>query len=789
MIEAMNNSSTSVDDLAHEISTEQAHVSVLYQRLDAMRATTDQALRRAIATGGSGTPAARAERDAFVALYNRRAGQLSAVEDRLCFGRLDLRPDVDGADNAPVDNAPGDKAPNDNMPAAHEEVGNAPADAAIANGRPRYIGRIGISDDDRVELLVDWRAPAAEPFYRATAAHPDGVVRRRSITIADRRVTSVSDDVLDLASFAAHGVGGSHVVAGEGALFASLEAARTGRMTDIVATIQADQDRVVRAPLAGVLVVQGGPGTGKTAVALHRAAYLLYAHRQHIERTGVLLVGPNRAFLRYIDQVLPTLGEAESVVMATPGELFAGVRATTDDEPGAAVIKGDPRMAAVIAEAVRQRQRRLPRGRPIAVGSATITLRPQDVATAREHARRTRKPHNQARADFVREVLRGLIRQLADARGVELDDEVRADMSAELREMPAVRREINWCWPPIGPARLLRDLYADPARLREAAGPLSPSEQAQLLRARTEPWTVSDVPLLDEAAELLGPDPTAPDAPSPAVVDDDAIADPLSPEAIADRLGGPPRALAPVAERAALDRDWAYGHVIVDEAQELSPMMWRLLMRRCPGKSMTVVGDIAQTSSAAGASSWGEVLSPHVADRWNQRELTVNYRTPGQIMAVAERVLKATGSDAAVPRSARESRWPVEVLAMSALADGLPGLVADVLGDFATGTVGVLGTAGSPSDPGSVAQLQTALAARMPAELTARAGSGAPRVTVSTVAGAKGLEFDVVIVVEPARIISSSPRGRNDLYVALTRATQRLLIVSSAPLPPELTGI
>ncbi len=778
MISAMDESATPAalpaQQLAQELALEQAHVSLLYQRLDAMRERTAQALGRAIATGGSGTPAARAERDAFVALYNQRATQLAGVEERLCFGRLDLRSE----NPTPAD-------------------GGIDEDTASIPQRPRYIGRLGISDDDRVELLVDWRAPAAEPFYRATAAHPDGVVRRRSLSTSRRRVTSLSDEVLDLVEFAAHGVAGSSVVAGEGALFASLDAARTGRMTDIVATIQADQDRVVRAPLAGVLVVQGGPGTGKTAVALHRAAYLLYAHRQHIERTGVLLVGPNRAFLRYIDQVLPTLGEAESVVMATPGELFAGVRASTDDEARAAVLKGDLRMAGVLGEAVRRRQRTLDRPRQLRVGPTEITLRPRDVAAAREHARRTRRPHNEARTEFVREVLRGLVRQLAEARGYELDDEIRADLAAELRETPVVRREINWCWAPIGPERLLRDLFADPARLREAARGLSASEQALLHRPRTAPWTVSDVPLLDEAAELLGPDPSAPDAPVdrsvPAAADADEAADPLSNEAIAQRLGEGERRLLPVAERAAVDREWAYGHVIVDEAQELSPMMWRLLMRRCPSKSMTVVGDVAQTSSAAGATSWAQVLQPYVSDRWTERELTVNYRTPAQIMAVAQRVLEASGSSAKAPRSARETSWPVEYVAKGAqssgasrdLASGVGDVVADVFAELAGGTVGVLAPAAV------VAGLRTELGRRIPGAGTsveggASAGASGSRITVSTVSAAKGLEFDVVVVVEPAAIVSASPRGYNDLYVALTRATQRLVIVHSAPLPAEL---
>ncbi|MDQ6938227.1 MAG: AAA family ATPase, partial [Actinomycetota bacterium] len=323
-------------------------MSLLYRRLDAMRSAAAAALAESARAPTAGTPAARTERDAFVELYARRVRQLQSVEQRLCFGRLDL-----------------------------------------IDGPPRYVGRIGISDDDRRELMVDWRAPAAEAFYQATAAHPRDVVRRRQIATRDRGVTGVSDEVLDIERFDAVGVGGSRVVIGEGALLASLELARTGHMRDIVATIQADQDRVIRAPADGVLVVQGGPGTGKTAVALHRAAFLLYARRERLERTGVLVVGPNRRFLRYIDQVLPTLGEAEAVVMRTSGELYPGVAATGQDGPALAVLKGDVRMAEVLREAVRRRQRVPERSRRLDVDGATVVLRPSDVRAAREHARRS----------------------------------------------------------------------------------------------------------------------------------------------------------------------------------------------------------------------------------------------------------------------------------------------------------------------------------------------------------------------------------------------------------------
>ncbi|MEO8889290.1 MAG: AAA family ATPase, partial [Jatrophihabitantaceae bacterium] len=323
---------------AGEIAAEQAHVSRLYGQLDELLAQATVTLDRTVRGLTVGTPGARAERDAFLRLYSQRVRALQNVEQRLCFGRLDL---VDGA--------------------------------------RRYIGRIGISDEARQELLVDWRAPAAEPFYQATSARPAGVLRRRQISTTARRVTGVQDEVLDLVGFEQSGVEGGHVVVGEGALFASLDAVRSGQMRDIVATIQADQDKVIRAPLPGVLVVQGGPGTGKTAVALHRTAFLLYANRERVARSGVLLVGPNRVFLRYIDQVLPALGEADAVVMSTPGELYPGVVATAVEPAAVEGLKGDERMAAVIAEAVRRRQRTIATGRPLDVEGTTIQLQPRYI--------------------------------------------------------------------------------------------------------------------------------------------------------------------------------------------------------------------------------------------------------------------------------------------------------------------------------------------------------------------------------------------------------------------------
>jgi DNA helicase IV len=741
------------------MALEQRHVTRLYAERDALLGQARAHLDRTASSGTVGTPGARAERDAFMRLYGERVRTLENVEQRLCFGRLDL-----------------------------------------ADGARRYIGRIGISDEARQELLVDWRAPAAEPFYQATAARPGGVLRRRQIATESRRVTGVQDEVLDLVGFEAAGVDGGHVVIGEGALFASLDAARSTRMRDIVATIQADQDEVIRAPLPGVLVVQGGPGTGKTAVALHRTAFLLYANRERVARSGVLLVGPNRVFLRYIDQVLPALGEADAVVTATPGELYPGVVATATEPDDVVALKGDLRMVDVLAEAVRRRQRSLQSGRSLDVDGTTVRLQPRHAREARERARRTRAPHNVARRTFVSDVLAELLRALAAARGVDLEPETRTQLTAELYESVDVRRELNLLWPPITPERLLRDLFADPERLGEAAGRLDRDERALLQRPRTAPWTTADVPLLDEAAELLGEDDTAAsrsrsrvDGPSQAEIEyARQVQETFGGAAFqtAEELAGRYTAggsLGSVAERAEGDRSWAFGHIVVDEAQELSPMAWRLLMRRCPTRSFTVVGDVAQTGSAAGARSWGDVLEPHVGDRWTQSELTVNYRTPQQVMDLAAAVLEAGGASVRAPLSARIGRHDPQFTRLDGDVFGSDELAAIVEREWRAageGTVAVITPQGGHDATAG------AIASALPVgSVTADSDAMGAPVSVLTVAGAKGLEFDAVVLVEPAAIIAESARGLNDLYVALTRPTQRLHVVHAAPLPAGMQAV
>ncbi|MFI7585833.1 HelD family protein [Spongisporangium articulatum] len=735
-----------------QIALEQAVVGGLYARLDELRERAADSLERLRRAPVVPTPAGRAERDAFDALYTERLTTLRAVEERLCFGRMDMAA-VDGVSER------------------------------------RYVGRLGMSDDDQLQLLIDWRAPAAAAFYQATAAAPNGVARRRQIATRGRSVTGVDDEILDDSGLDDDT---RQSVTGEGALMSALTARRTGQMRDIVATLQAEQDAIVRAPMSGVLVVQGGPGTGKTVVALHRAAYLLYTYRERIARSGVLVVGPSPVFLRYIEQVLPSLGET-GVLLSTPGQLFPGVDASGPERPEVVAVKGDLRMARVLRNAVRDRQLALDAPVKLSLDGDGLTLSPRLVADARGRARQTGRPHNEARTTFVRHVLDDLTRQLARARRIDPDEETRLELQAELRESVDVRREINLRWMPLSATGFLATLLSSPTRLRAAAaGVLKPAEIDALVRPPGSPWTLADVPLLDEVAELIGADVTssvrdARAAAAAAAERQEALeharrvlesageaGSMISAEQLADRFAGSGPTMT-VAERARDDRTWTFGHVVLDEAQEASPMLWRLLARRVPSRSMTVVGDLAQTGSAAGASSWEEMLDGVARDRWELRELSVNYRTPGLIIRPATEMLRAAGVPVRPARAAREGEWaPVLVAVPDA---GYAQAAAHALRDDDALLPG--GRFAVVTPRGLDGSLGAEVLAQLAPEL-------AERVSVLDVDAAKGLEYDTVVVVEPAAIVEGSARGVNDLYVALTRPTQRLTVLHARPLPPGL---
>ncbi|MEW1696820.1 HelD family protein [Streptomyces sp. NPDC093249] len=737
-----------------EFRKEQQFITDLYTRLDVLRDEAGAAVARALRTPGSGSSQGRLERDVLVAEQSGLLAAFDAGESGLCFGRLVFR-----------------------------------------DGRDHHIGRLGIREDDpeRTPLVVDWRAEAARPFYLATGYEPMGLSRRRHIGTRGRTVTTLHDEVLDLAD--ATRTGHESRDADE-VLLAALDAARTGRMHDIVQTIQAEQDAIIRSPHRGVLVVEGGPGTGKTAVALHRAAYLLYAHREQLARRAVLIVGPNPAFLGYIGNVLPSLGET-GVLLATPAELFPGVRATGADTPRAAAVKGSAAMAGALDRAVRDHQRVPGRGAPLVVphedGDLVIDW---DMALeARHKARETALPHNLARPYFVFRVLDALARQLADRIGADpyggpnfLGPDDIALLAKGIAANPEVHAAIEELWPALTPEEFLTGYLADPTHL--------PAADAGAIRRDGGPWTPADVPLLDEAAELLGEDDSAARAAEEAErqkriqyaqgvldvsyasrtyefedkeeQDKDASEvlsahDVIDAERFAERHEEADHRTA--AERAAADRTWAFGHIIVDEAQELSAMAWRLLMRRSPSRSMTLVGDPAQTGDPAGVGSWEGILAPYVEDRWELVRLGVNYRTPAEIMAVAAEARRADDPGFEPPRSVRSTGvGPWDRTAADPVAETAAAVAAERRGE---GRIAVV----------APPELLPALAAAVPDAAHGPAPDLTRPVVLLDPRQAKGLEFDTVLVVDPEGIVAGAAHGVNDLYVALTRATQRLGVI------------
>lgn len=736
-----------------ELGKEREYVGHLYSRLDELREEAQRQLEAVRRSNPGGTHQNRSERDAFARIYEDRIAQLRQVDERLAFGRLTL----EGSENEHL-----------------------------------YIGRIGLRDDEQRPLLLDWRVPQARAFYQATAATPLGARARRHLQSEGRHLVRIDDEIFDPELLD----GSAEQLQGEAALLATLTAQRTGRMTDIVATIQAEQDAIIRSDLAGTLVVQGGPGTGKTAVALHRAAFLLYSHRERLATSGVLIVGPSRSFLQYIEQVLPSLGET-GVVLASVGQLFPGVDVAVEDAPEVAALKGGLEMADLLARAVRSRQIVPSEAQVIDVNGERLTVQPGLIQQAMQRAWETKKPHNLARVTFNKAALTALARQLAEQlrdHGNTIEESDQAWLREDLRSAHDVKVLLNTAWLPLTPQKLIQDLYARPQWLASLTPSWSQARRDLLLRSRDEPFTVSDVALLDEAAELLGESDTVSDSQKAErkqqrkrdIENAEAAIRNMDVEGLVDA-----RTLAEgfeagidrgtTAELAAADREWTYGHIVVDEAQELSPMQWRVLTRRNPLKSFTIVGDVAQASAAAGSTSWGDALRPHVGENWRLEELTVNYRTPAQISTVAEAMALAHGVRVTRSRAVRDGDWPVFVSRVADLARGVVGAIAEDR-RLGSGTIAVVAPAARI--PG--------LAESLSAEFGDSVGVG-PRglsreIALLTPHDAKGLEFDAVVVAEPQQVIDEHSRGASALYVAMTRPTQRLHIVATESLPEGITG-
>jgi DNA helicase IV len=686
-----------VSDRHPELDAEQAYLDFAYACLDEAR---DRASR--ITDGHApqkgGTTQHRHERESMIEGAVQRLSQLNLGDRSLVFGRID------------------------------------PA----GTGERFYIGRLGVWDDEHDVVVVDWRAPAAEPFYRATGRAPMDIERRRHFATRGHTILGIDDELFgDLRDVRTEELS----TRGQGALIAAIEASRTGRLGDIVATIQGEQDEIIRADLPGVMVVQGGPGTGKTVVALHRAAYLLYTHRFPLEGQGVLVVGPNRLFVAYIEQVLPSLGEAGVDISVLADLVRPKVRVDLLDDEAAAWVKGDSRMVEVLSRAAHDRERRLRDELVIGFGLQRLRISVADTARIIKEARRRSRGHNSGRKvveQLFFEALAASARRPVDSKTVQ--ERIRY-------ELP-VREALDWMWPVLTPAHLLHDLYGSRALLRSANhGVFTDEEIQRLYRPRGDHvdeviWRFQDVPLLDEARAVLGY--------RPGKRDQDAVR--------------------------------TYGHICIDEAQDLSPMELRMIARRSLNGSMTIVGDIAQATGAWANHDWDTIISALPRKREPRlRELTIGYRIPGPAMALANKVLPFAAKGLRPPQPVREDGDEPRIVALShRFRDELVDVVRAELGAVGEGNVAVI-------VPDSlVEEVQAAFAAHeMPVGGPTRHGLE-QQVTVVPVRLVKGLEVDAAVVVEPGRIVSEERQGIRSLYVALTRATKRITIVHREPLPEML---
>ncbi|MHB8220035.1 MAG: HelD family protein [Acidimicrobiales bacterium] len=875
-----------------DIEEEQAFLDRAYRALDAMRRDAGDMLDSVLDLGRGGTFQSRTERDIVVRTSLARLAQLDIGDQALSFGRIDRQVGGESGDGAGErgDDAGerGDDAGErgDDAGERGDDAGERGDDAGEIESF--HIGRLAVSGESLEPLVVDWRAPVAEPFYRATGLDPQGLTRRRHLAVRRRTVVGVEDEYFagpgrppdgggssgdgggssaDGGGSSGDGGGGDELaLGGPGALLAAIGQARTGHMGDIVATIQREQDQIIRSPMPGLLMVQGGPGTGKTAVALHRAAYLLYTHRFPLERQGVLVVGPNPLFLRYIEQVLPSLGET-GVTLSTVAGMVPDLRVSGVDAPRAARLKGDVRMVRVIARAVRTRQRPLRRAVFVPFGGTTLQLTTDASADVVARARRRAGTHNARRRYVEHQVTRLLADQyeryrrasdqVADLPELDLPelDLPRADLpepdpvagvpepdpvagvpeldlaafGRDLRRIPAVAEALDRMWPRLSPLELIHDLFGAPALIAAASrGVLTDEEQAWLHRPRSAtladvPWTVDDAALVDEARLLLGPRRPARARSRgrhleraerareeigfwPVGLDTEPRSSGHRSASVggsAAAVGGPAAAGGGPAWNGDHDDVRSYGHIVVDEVQDLSVLQLRMLARRSISGSMTVVGDIAQATGAWAPAGWDEVAE-HLAPGRTPRlvELTVSYRTPAEVVDVASGVLAVAAPGVSPPRPVRRSghRPTFVTVHPSDLAGRVADQAAQELAAVAPGRTAVL------VPPVLRDEIFSALEDRGldPVDPRRSSGRGLDALLVVLPAGeANGLEFDSVVVVEPAlvvrgdgsevgeRVVGDGPstttrRGLRTLYVALTRPTRRLAVVSSLPPPAGL---
>ncbi len=702
---------TTTSRLEQELAIEQARVDSVYAHLQ--HATTSA---RSVAAEGAaryssdreryvreedGT--ALFERDAFTFQAARRLAVLDAEHEGLVFGRLDL------------------------------------TDREI-----RYIGRIGVRDLEFEPLVIDWRARAAEPFYRATPAEPMDVVRRRVLRCRNDIVVGIEDDLLN-----AEAVPDDMAIIGEGALMAALSRARGHRMRDIVATIQAEQDEAIRAPHAGVTVIAGGPGTGKTVVGLHRTAYLLYSNRRRFENGGVLVVGPSPIFMNYIERVLPSLGE-DTVTLRSLGQMASDVlsfEASRIDETVAAVAKGSLRMLPVLRRLANNLGEVPEGGLLLTVKGEPLRLSTPELIRIRQQVL-THQPYNQGRATAEEAIVLALWAKAPaglDVEGLEQFDDL-------VRSSSTFRRLVGSWWPPMTAPQALRRL-GDPDIMDRVAGDelVGQNKAAVAASYALDGWSVADVALLDELVHLLGT--------PPAEQEVDVFLE-----------GGEESELVTIADQLTDTREVetdephsTYAHVLVDEAQDITPIQWRMLRRRGPQASWTIVGDPAQSSWPDVEESRRALESLIGTSPSRTYRLSTNYRSPAEVFDLASAYIVTSFPDADLPSAVRhtgidpllretsDSDFPVSLSAeLNALLGQVEGTVAAIV------------------SPSRVSQVRAVVAADA-------ALAEEDRLVVLTALEAKGLEHDGVLVVDPDSIVAESPGGERVLYVALTRATQRLV--------------
>ncbi len=698
-----------VSVIPSELEEEQQYLDHAHACLDDARELA-RTLSSNLEVGAGGTNQARFEREAFTENIVDRLQQLDIGDASLVFGRIDYD-DTEYGDSL-------------------------------------YIGRVGVWDRAQDPVVVDWRAPASEPFYRATGVDPLGLERRRHFATRGRTLLGIDDELFgDLSGLDAQAAAGK--IQGHGALITALETARTGRLGDIVATIQGEQDEIIRSKLQGLLVVQGGPGTGKTVVALHRAAYLLYSHRFPLQDQGVLVLGPNRLFLAYIEQVLPSLGEAGVRLAVLSDLVVPRVRTDRLDSEAAAEVKGDLRMIDVVGRAVRQRERKLRADLVIGYGLQNLRLSAFESEMIVKEAQRRFRTHNGARRFVETEVFATLANSGREP--VEPDE-----LRDRIRWTMPIRETLEWMWPVLTPAQLLHDLYSYPSLLASAGrGIFTPEQLTTLhhdpetarLRADDVVWSFADSPVLDEARAHLGGQPKRKNAKHRV---DDAVR--------------------------------TYGHIVVDEAQDLSPMALRMVSRRSLNGSMTVVGDIAQATGSWARDSWDELVSqlPQTKHEPRRRELTTGYRIPAPAMALAAKVLTEAAPGLTPPIAIRNEGASPEVREVVDIAAALPAVIAAEQSEIDSGNLAII------VPRSMLAEVADALTAADILFGGATRSGLDKQVTIVPVQLVKGLEVDAALVIEPSRIIREERQGMRALYVALTRATKRVGILHAEPLPAVL---